>query len=103
MLKYRINFNELDWEEPIQGVRCKIYKYGDKQLRLVEYSKEMPPHWCEKGHFGYILEGEFEIEYQNDKIIYKTGDGVFIPDGEAHKHKAKVLSEVVKAIFIENT
>ena len=102
MLKYRVNFKELDWEEPIEGVKCKIFKYGNKQLRLVVYSKEMLPHWCEKGHYGYILDGKFEIEYQNEKILYQTGDGVFIPDGKEHKHRAKVLSEHVKVIFVEN-
>ncbi len=102
MLQYKINFDEIEWEKPFEGVKCKIYKQGDKQLRLVEYSKGMPPHWCEKGHYGYILDGKFEIEYQNEKIIYQAGDGVFIPDGEKHKHRAKVLSDFVKVIFVEN-
>ena len=102
MLRYKFNFDKLEWETPIEGVRSKIYKYGNKQLRLVEYSKEMPLHWCEKGHYGYILEGEFEIEYRKETLVYKAGDGVFIPEGEEHKHKARVLSEVVKAIFVEN-
>ena len=61
----------------------------------------MPPHWCERGHIGYILEGRFEIQFDNDTIIYEKGDGVFIPDGKKHRHNAKVLSEVVKAFFIE--
>jgi len=42
-----------------------------------------------------------QIEYQDEKIIYQTGDGVFIPDGKEHKHRAKVLSEFVKVIFVE--
>ena len=103
MLQYKIDFNELPWEKPLQGIRCKIFKYGTKQLRLVVYSKEMPPHWCEKGHYGYILDGEFEIEYVNKKIVYRTGDGVFIPDGKEHKHRARAISEFVKVIFVENT
>ena len=102
MLQYKVNFEGINWEDPIEGVKCKIFKYGNKQLRLVVYTKEMPPHWCEKGHFGYILEDKFEIEYQNEKIIYQTGDGVFIPDSKEHKHRAKVLSEFVKVIFMEN-
>jgi ethanolamine utilization protein EutQ (cupin superfamily) len=101
MIQYKVNFSDLDWEEPIDGVRCKIFKQGDKQLRFVEYSREMPPHWCEKGHYGYILDGKFEIEYQNGRVVYQTGDGVFIPDGKEHRHRAKVLSESVKVIFVE--
>lgn len=102
MLQYKVNFNDINWEEPLEGVKCKVYKHGDKKLRLVVYSKEMHLHWCEKGHYGYILDGKFEIEYQNEKVVYQTGDGVFIPDGKEHKHRAKALSEFVKVIFVEN-
>jgi quercetin dioxygenase-like cupin family protein len=43
-----------------------------------------------------------EIEYLNEKIIYKKGDGVFIPDGAEHKHRGRVITESVKVIFIED-
>ncbi len=102
MLQYKVKFDELKWEESIEGVRCKIFKYGEKQLRLIEYSKKMPPHWCDRGHYGYILEGKFEIEYQNDKVTYESGDGIFIPHGEEHRHKARALSKIVKVIFVED-
>ena len=102
MLQYKVNFDDLDWEDPLEGIKCKIYKYKDRQLRLIIYSKEMPLHWCEKGHYGYILAGEFEIEFQNEKIVYQAGDGLFIPAGKEHKHRAKVLSEFVKVIFVED-
>jgi len=102
MFQYKVIIDDLNWEKPLKGVKCKIFKQGEKQLRFVVYSKEMPLHWCEKGHFGYILDGEFEIEYEHEKVIYQTGDGVFIPDGKEHRHRAKVLSEYVKVIFVEN-
>ena len=102
MLQYKIKFDEIEWESPIEGMRFKKYIYNNKQVRLVEYSKEMPSHWCEKGHYGMILEGEMEIEYQNEKIIYGKGEGVFIPDGEEHKHRGRVLTESVKVILVED-
>ena len=73
------------------------------RIRIVEYSAGyLADHWCEKGHYGYILDGTFEIEFQNKKVVYQTGDGVFIPEGKNHKHRAKALTEFVKVIFIEN-
>ncbi len=100
MLQYRIDFEKLDWKAPVKGVRNKIFQYGNKQLRLVEYTEEMPSHWCKKGHYGLVLNGE--IEYENEKIVYKSGDGVFILDGEKHKHKGRVVTESVKIIFVED-
>ncbi len=71
MPQYKINFNNINWESPIEGVKSKTYKNGNKQIRLIEYTKDMPLHLCEKGHYGYILEGELEIEFTKEKIIYK--------------------------------
>jgi len=102
MLQYKVVFDDLAWEQPMEGLRYKVYRHNNKQLRLIEYTKEMPLHWCEKGHYGYILEGRFEIEYQNEKTIYQTGDGVFIPEGQKHKHRAKVLSDLVQVLFVED-
>jgi quercetin dioxygenase-like cupin family protein len=102
MQDYRIDFESLPWQPVIGGVRQKAVTDSGKIVRLVEYSKTMPRHWCAKGHYGYILKGRFEIEFQDRTIIFKEGDGVFIPDGAKHKHRAKVLSNVVRVIFVED-
>lgn len=101
-MNYRIDFESLPWESPIEGMRQKVVTDAGKKLRLVEYTQAMPPHWCPKGHYGYILKGRFEVEFDNTTEIYEEGDGVFIPDGEEHRHRAKVLSDVVKVVFVED-
>jgi quercetin dioxygenase-like cupin family protein len=100
-VQYKADFDKLEWESPIEGVRHKYIDQNNLRIRLVEYSKEMPPHWCEKGHYGYLIEGQMEIEYENSKIIYKPGDGIFIPDGPDHKHRGRQLSEKALVFFIE--
>jgi quercetin dioxygenase-like cupin family protein len=34
--------------------------------------------------------------------VLSLGDGLFIPAGEKHKHKAKVLTDVVRIILVED-
>ena len=68
----------------------------------MEYTTAMEPHWCDRGHFGWILEGRFEIEFDGRTEVFETGDGVFIPDGEEHRHRARVLGNVVRALFVED-
>ena len=102
MTDYRIDFESLEWEQPIPGVRHKCVVQSNTKLRLVEYTREMEPHWCNRGHTGMILEGEFEIEYDSCTEVYGPGDGVFIPSGEEHRHKAVVLTEKVRAVFVEH-
>jgi len=101
MNQYRIIFADVDWESPIPGVRHKLVVEGDVKLRLVEYYPEMVPHWCTVGHFGRILEGTFEIEFNEGTQVFEQGDGVMIPAGDEHRHRAKALTDVVRAIFVE--
>jgi quercetin dioxygenase-like cupin family protein len=102
MKDYRIDFTLLDWESLMPGARQKVVSRDGKKLRLVEYTREMSPHWCTNGHTGYIINGRFEIEFQDEVIIFEKGDGVFIPDGAEHKHRAKALTDVVRAVFVED-
>jgi quercetin dioxygenase-like cupin family protein len=70
---------------------------------LVEFDREfVEPDWCAKGHIGYILEGKIEIDFDGDKEVFGPGNGVFIPAGEKHKHKGRVLTDKVKAILTED-
>jgi mannose-6-phosphate isomerase-like protein (cupin superfamily) len=101
-MKYKIDFNSVQWESPMVGIRHKVFPFGERRLRLVEYSQSMKPHWCERGHTGYILEGRFQIEFDDGVRVFNAGDGVVIPDGSDDKHRATVLSEIVRAIFVED-
>lgn len=86
----------------MSGLRFKAAVQGSKRLRLVEYSKEMEPHWCEKGHIGYVLDGRMEIRFDGETTAFSAGDGVFLPPGPEHKHMARMLSDVVRVVFVED-
>lgn len=102
MSLYKANWEELQWESPFEGIRHKALREGGRQLRLVEYTPDVEPHWCEKGHFGYVLSGRFEIKFDDVTEIYEPGDGVFIPSGAEHRHMGTALTDVVRAIFVED-
>ena len=102
MNEYRIEFEGLEWESPVPGMRQKVRTEGSRQVRLVEYTPEMEPHWCEKGHHGYILDGSFSLEFDSGSVVFETGDGVFIPDGAAHRHMGRALTPVVRVVFVED-
>ncbi|UCE66870.1 MAG: cupin domain-containing protein [Candidatus Zixiibacteriota bacterium] len=102
-MNYKIDFESIPWEAPIPGVRHRVIKGGGKLLRVVEYGHDMEPHWCEKGHWGYIIDGRMEISFENEVHVYNPGDGVFIPPGGEHRHMGKVLTDTVRAVFVEET
>ena len=91
------------WETPAPNVKFKAYQQGGKKLRLVEFGKEfVEQDWCRGGHIGYILEGQMEINFDGEVIVFRPGDGVFIRPGEDHKHKGRVLTDTVKVILVED-
>jgi hypothetical protein len=100
-IPYRIQFEKIPWESPMEGVKHKCVDYNGQRIRLVEYTQDMPAHWCEKGHCGCLLSGRMAIEYPDTEIIYNEGDGILIPDGPEHKHKGRVLSGRALVFFIE--
>ena len=102
MFPYRVDFETITWESPMPGTRSKVCLHGDTQLRLVEYTPEMPAHWCEKGHIGCVLDGQFEITFPDGVSLFGPGDGIFIPAGHEHRHMGRALSPVVQVVFVEN-
>jgi ethanolamine utilization protein EutQ (cupin superfamily) len=104
MTQYKVDFNLISWNMPATGVRSKVHEHGGKQLRLVEFTdKFIEPDWCTKGHIGFVLEGKLEVNFNGKLIVFKPGDGLFIPAGKDNKHMAKVLTDVVKLILVEDT
>ncbi len=101
--QYLVDFKSMQWETQAAGVKFKAYQNGGKKLRLVEFTKEfVEPDWCRKGHIGYVLEGQMEIDFNRKMVIFGPGDGLFIPAGEQHQHKARILTDVLKVILIED-
>lgn len=103
MGQYRIDFNDMPWEQPAVGVRSKVHEQNGRKLRLAEFTSEfVERHWCAKGHIGYVLRGQMEINFDGRVITLGEGDGLFIPPGKPHKHKARVLTDRVSVILVED-
>ena len=101
MEQYKIDFESIPWESPAAGVKFKAYEQNGRKLRLAEFTREfIEPDWCTKGHIGYILEGQMEIDFDGKVVVFNSGDGLFIPEGD--KHKGRVLTDVVKIILVED-
>lgn len=103
MGQYRIDFDEMPWDTPAVGVRSRVHAQGGRKLRLAEFTREfVERQWCTKGHIGYVLQGRMEIDFGERVITLAEGDGLFIPAGERHKHKARVLTDRVRVILAED-
>ncbi len=103
MDKRRIDFGSLAWQTPLSGARFKACQQDNRRLRLVEFTNGFTePDWCAKGHVGYVLEGEMDVDFDGKIVRFSAGDGLMIPNGEQNRHKATVITDVVKLILVED-
>ena len=100
MIRYKVDFDTLEWESPFEGVRHKCLEQNGFCSRLVEYSKEMPPHWCEKGHLVYCLEGSVVNELkEGSESVLKPGMSYIVSD-TLSSHRS-VTKEGVKLLIVD--
>ncbi len=103
MKEQKVDFESLEWQTPLPGARFKVFQQGDRRLRLVEFTKGfVEPDWCTKGHIGYVLEGEMDVDFDGSIIRYSAGNGLFIPCGLKSRHNASVRTDVVRLILVED-
>jgi len=100
MVSHKIDFEAIAWESPTPGVRHKVFFKDGRRIGLVEFSDSfVEADWCTKGHVGYILDGRISIDFDGEQIEFRAGDGLFIPEGKASKHKGSV-AKGEKALII---
>ena len=99
----KVLFDSIEWQEVMPGARFKIFSDGKKQMRLLEFTSEfVEPHWCKKGHIGFVLNGELEIYFAGKIVNYIQGSGIFIPPGTLTKHKARPITPSVQLFLVED-
>lgn len=70
---------------------------------MLELTAEfVEPEWCEKGHAGFVIQGELEIDFQGKLVRYPKDSGVFIPAGPLSAHKARSITPVVLLFLDED-
>jgi len=103
-MKFKVDFDSLDWCEGREGVRYKLYVEGGRQLRLVEFSTvTSEPGWCDQGHIGYVLDGSLSIDFGGTVLDFRAGDGLFIPPGAASRHRGTRIASGTRLIMVEDS
>ena len=97
-----IIFDQIEWQSPQPGMRCKVFLDGTRQIRIVEFSQEfLEAQWCEKGHVGLVLSGDLEIDFSGRVVRFPEGSALSIPQGAAHAHKARAVTSTVRLFLVE--
>ena len=97
----RVDFEALPWQEAAPGARYKAFQQGGRRLRLVEFTSEFAElDWCTKGHIGFVLEGELQVNFGGSSVRFCAGDGICMLDREASRHVAHVPAGVARLVLL---
>lgn len=98
----RVDFDELEWRNPMKGCRVKTIVRNQRQLRLLEISREfVEPDWCRRAHYGMVLRGELEVDFRGRTERFPEGSAVAITAGEEFAHKARAVTPTVTLFLVE--
>lgn len=99
---YRIDFGALPEQSPAPHARMKAAPAGTHRLRVAEFQRGfVEADWCRAPHTGYVLEGRLRLAFPGQELELGPGDGLHIPPGEEHRHKATPLTERVRLVLFE--
>jgi|ERR1041384_4459193 hypothetical protein len=103
MVDPKIDFDALPWEKAALGARFKSFRDGARLMRIVEFTQEfIEPYWCEKGHIGFVIAGELELDFHGTLVRYPAGSGIMISAGPANGHKARAVTQTVRLFLVED-
>jgi hypothetical protein len=66
-VQYKTDFDKLEWESPIEGVRHKYIDQNNLRIRLVEYSKEMHPIGVKRDIMAISLKAKWKLNMKIQK------------------------------------
>jgi quercetin dioxygenase-like cupin family protein len=90
MAGQRIDFARLDWDGWASEVpaRIKAAEVDGQRLRLIELGPGfVEPQWCDKGHVGYVVSGQYITDLEGDTWTLQAGNGFILPPGTRHRSR----------------
>ena len=88
----RIPFPALPQQEHVGKTGAMLFRQADQagiRMRVVDYAPGyLTDHWCDRGHFAYVLAGVVTIELQGkDSHVVQTGEAFVVSTGGDAAHR----------------
>jgi quercetin dioxygenase-like cupin family protein len=71
-----VPFGEMVWAEDAPGIQAREAEVEGTRWAIVEYEEGASrDDWCENGHRGYVISGEMEYEFDDDREPLRASEG----------------------------
>jgi len=91
------------WEKPGASGRVKLARAFGKRVRILELPAGFDEQaWCDKGHQGLVLEGQFTVTLETgDEYTCRKDDAFVIPDRVRHRSRGSQAEPTVVFVVDE--
>lgn len=71
-----VPFDEIPWTADAPGIRAREAEVGGARWAIVEYAEGASrDEWCEEGHRGFVLRGEIEYQFDDNREPLRATEG----------------------------
>jgi quercetin dioxygenase-like cupin family protein len=99
----RIAFEDAGWADDQPDIRSRAVSALDRRWAIVEYEPGAArEEWCTDGHWGYVLAGRIEYEFDDgsEPLAAARGEGFFLAAGSGHRGR-NPGAEVTRLFLID--
>lgn len=97
----QVDFATLAWEGWTSEVpaRVKLAAAQGQRIRLFEMGPGfVEPEWCERGHAGYVIRGEYVTDLDGQTWTMRAGQGFILPPGT--RHRSRNMGSLPATVFL---
>jgi len=78
------------------GIEHTASQVEDLNINITIYHGEYPVHKHPKDEFFYVMDGEIELQFGEEQVMLRKGEGLKIPRETVHKAYARNRVAVMK-------
>jgi len=94
----RVPFGSMSWEPGGHRLEKKKTLLG-RGVGLLEFAPGFAdPHWCERSHVMFVVEGALELEFDEGMATLSAGQCGVLDRGT--RHRAKNVGEEKAVVFV---
>ena len=98
-----VPFGELEWTDDAPGIRAGEAEGGGKRWATVEYGEGvLREDWCEEGHRGYVVSGEYELDDGREPLRASQGEAFLLPPAVqgSGAHRGRNTAQTSTRLFL---
>jgi len=91
-----VKLGSRDWADDVPGIRAKEETVSGRRWAIVAYERGAKrEEWCLDGHWGYVIEGAVEYEFDDGAppLEVREGEGFALKTGRGHRGRNLVAGE----------